>query len=107
MQSWYFHALPLLMWYTANVVSTDTSTYTVRNRSLFGTLVRLSLVIGVMAAIEFAFLTFPATPTSSIVLQLAHGVVLWHIRPPPRILAKNSSVAAGEPVVIVDNKKTI
>jgi len=38
-----------------------------------------------VAAIEYAFNVFPATPTSSAVLQVAHLVILVGIRPPEAI----------------------
>jgi len=40
--------------------------------------IRILLLVG----LEFAFLTFPATPTSSMVLQLVHLAILANIRPP-------------------------
>lgn len=92
MQSWYFHALPLLLWYPASGddfggggCGGDYST-----AAGFSTGRLLVVTLGVMAAVEWAFLTFPATPTSSAVLQVAHGIVLWHVRPPPRILLRVS-----------------
>jgi alpha-1,3-mannosyltransferase len=63
---WYFHALPFLLW-------------TKNNSNAYPLPLRLAL----MAAIEYAFLTFPATPTSSAVLQVAHAAILLRTSPPP------------------------
>jgi len=60
---WYFHGLPLLLW--------------------SGRTYPLAVRLALLGAIEFAFLTFPATPTSSAVLQLAHVAILLQTRPPP------------------------
>jgi alpha-1,3-mannosyltransferase len=57
--SWYFHALPYLLWTTLR-----------ESNARFA--VRVLLLVG----IEGAFLTFPATPTSSRVLQVCHLVIL-------------------------------
>jgi alpha-1,3-mannosyltransferase len=54
--SWYFAALPYLLW------RETTYPFPVR--------------IFLLAAIEYAFLTFPATALSSVVLQLAHWAIL-------------------------------
>jgi len=54
--SWYFPALPYLLW----------------RETSYPVTVRLLL----LACIEYAFLTFPATPTSSSVLQVAHWAIL-------------------------------
>ena len=48
-----------------------------------------------MAAIEFAFWIFPATPMSSAVLQLAHAAILFRIRPPTPILLEAESVSTN------------
>jgi hypothetical protein len=45
----------------------------------------LPLRVLLLAALEYAFLTFPATPTSSFVLQLTHLALLLQIRPPQQI----------------------
>jgi alpha-1,3-mannosyltransferase len=63
---WYFHALPFLLW-----TSNNNYAYPVPLR------------LAIMAAIEYAFLTFPATPTSSAVLQVAHAAILLRTSPPP------------------------
>jgi alpha-1,3-mannosyltransferase len=54
--SWYFSSLPLLLWRSTR----------------YPILVRICL----LGMIEYAFLTFPATPTSSMCLQLAHWLIL-------------------------------
>jgi alpha-1,3-mannosyltransferase len=63
--AWYFHSLPYLLW-----------------SSKYPLAVRLVLLAGV----EVAFLTFPATPWSSCVLQLCHLAILLQIRPPTEIV---------------------
>lgn len=60
--SWYFHMLPLLLWLTGS----------------YPLVMRISL----LGAIEYAFNVFPATPTSSAVLQVAHLLILLGIRSP-------------------------
>jgi alpha-1,3-mannosyltransferase len=54
--SWYFSSLPLLLW-----ISTSYPIW-----------IRIML----MGMIEYSFLTFPATPTSSVCLQIAHWTIL-------------------------------
>lgn len=54
--SWYFPALPYLLW----------------RETPYPIPVRILLLV----CIEYAFLTFPATPTSSSVLQVAHWAIL-------------------------------
>ena len=54
--SWYFHSLPYLLWRTKLPVA---------------------LRIVVLIAAEVAFNVFPATPSSSIMLQVAHVVLLF------------------------------
>lgn len=63
---WYFHTLPLLLW-----IST-------------GRILSIYVRLGIMGMIEYAFNVFPATPTSSAVLQAAHVAILLGIvlRPP-------------------------
>jgi alpha-1,3-mannosyltransferase len=65
---WYFHALPFLLWTNDK---NDKNAYPVPLR------------LAIMAAIEYAFLTFPATPTSSAILQVAHAAILLRTSPPP------------------------
>ena len=54
--SWYFHQLPLLLWSSP----------------------RLPLLVKLasLAAVEYAFNVYPATPASSAWLQVAHGATL-------------------------------
>lgn len=54
--SWYFSALPFLLWR--------------------GTPYPMPIRILLLVCIEYALLTFPATPTSSIILQIAHFSIL-------------------------------
>mmetsp|Transcript_32005 Transcript_32005/g.66814 ORF Transcript_32005/g.66814 Transcript_32005/m.66814 type:complete len:80 (+) Transcript_32005:53-292(+) len=42
--------------------------------------------IAVVLALEGAFLTFPASPTSSLALQVAHGVILLSIQTPKNVI---------------------
>jgi alpha-1,3-mannosyltransferase len=72
--SWYFHAVPYLLW-------------TASTRQPGNTLLKLLVCLALLAAIEVAFLTFPATPQSSAILQICHLLVLATIRP-PRIQAE-------------------
>ena len=60
--SWYFHALPFLLW--------------ISDRSWFWK--GLTLV-----GIEYAFNVFPATAASSAVLQLCHLIILWGLLKSP------------------------
>jgi len=54
--SWYFPSLPYLLWRE--------------------TPYPMPLRILLLGCVEYAFLTFPATPTSSAVLQIAHWIIL-------------------------------
>ena len=63
--AWYISSVPFLLWSSAACP--------------------LPLRVLLLGALEFAFLTFPATPISSMVLQAAHLVILLQIRPPNRI----------------------
>ena len=54
--SWYFPSLPFLLW----------------RETSYPVVVRLLL----LACVEYAFLTFPATASSSFILQIAHWVIL-------------------------------
>jgi alpha-1,3-mannosyltransferase len=63
--SWYFHALPLLLWISP--------TYPIGVRLLL------------LGMIEYSFNVFPATPVSSVVLQLAHLVTLIGLTPPQHL----------------------
>ena len=53
---WYFSALPFLLW----------------RETSYPLVMRLML----LGCIEYAFLTFPATPLSSAILQVAHWIIL-------------------------------
>ena len=53
--SWYFHSLPFLLWMTN---------------------VPVLMKIAIVGLIEYSFNVFPATFTSSLCLQLAHGTLL-------------------------------
>ncbi|KAG7354387.1 mannosyltransferase [Nitzschia inconspicua] len=70
--SWYFAALPFLLW--------QETTYPLPVRILL------------LAAIEYAFLTFPATPLSSAVLQITH----WAILIPCVLLLRKTSIPIQE-----------
>jgi len=54
--SWYFHALPLLLWLTK---------------------MPMMLRVIIVFMVEFAFNVFPATALSSAVIQLAHVITLF------------------------------
>jgi alpha-1,3-mannosyltransferase len=60
--AWYYHTVPYLLWTTVR-------------ESNVRLVVRLLLLWG----LEYAFLTFPATPTSSAVLQVCHLIILASI----------------------------
>jgi alpha-1,3-mannosyltransferase len=62
---WYFHSVPFLL---------------LRSQT-YPFLIRVSLV----AAIEYCFNVFPATSTSSALLQMAHLLILAGLGPPQRI----------------------
>ena len=66
--SWYFHALPYLLW--CHSTTTSSSSYPIWMR------------LGLLLSVEMAFLTFPAKPWSSALLQVAHLAILQQIRPP-------------------------
>jgi len=68
--SWYFHALPFLLW--CGTTSSTTKAF------VDPVVLRIILLV----AVESSFLTFPATPTSSAVLQMTHVAILFQIRPP-------------------------
>ncbi len=63
--SWYFHALPLFLWISP--------TYHVIPRVLL------------LGMVEYAFNVFPATPTSSALLQVAHLFLLIGIKTPQEL----------------------
>ena len=64
-QSWYFHSLPFLLYCNPRVP--------------------VLLVLLIVGVIESSFLTFPATPASSLALQICHFFILFSISPPPVI----------------------
>lgn len=68
--AWYFASLPYLLWSSS------------MNNSILTWAFRLLPLV----AVEVAFLTFPATPWSSAILQFSHLIVLLTIHPPPQIL---------------------
>jgi len=88
---WYFHALPYLLWsyYDDNFnkesghINDEPSTA----KAFSGALRVLIRRIAILMGIEYAFLTFPATPWSSAVLQICHFAVLvpcsGYFRGPP------------------------
>ena len=63
--SWYFHALPLLLWLSPT----------------FHVVFRIIL----LGIIEYAFNVFPATPTSSALLQVAHLLILLSLKAPQEL----------------------
>ena len=93
--SWYFHSLPFLLWCNSAKVhqrnQATTTTTTTTTITVGPIIYRLVLLV----AIEMAFLTFPATPTSAAVLQLAHAAVLVQIQPPNVLLLPEPSSAAS------------
>lgn len=112
--SWYFHALPYMLWCQTNATTRTTAaaaTTLTRASSLRGgggggddgmsssssfsypIVVRIALLL----AIEVAFLTFPATPFSSALLQVAHLAILLQIRPPDLLVPTNEEPVQGAP----------
>mmetsp|Transcript_50599 Transcript_50599/g.122101 ORF Transcript_50599/g.122101 Transcript_50599/m.122101 type:complete len:500 (+) Transcript_50599:94-1593(+) len=69
--SWYFSSLPMLLW-SGSVSSSTTTTTIASSYYSYPIWIRLCL----LGLIEYAFLTFPATPTSSMCLQVAHWMTL-------------------------------
>ena len=78
--SWYFPSLPYLLW--------RETPYPIGVRILL------------LGCIEYAFLTFPATPTSSSVLQIAHWIILI-----PCVLVTRSRSEESEKEEGIDSKK--
>lgn len=64
---WYFHSLPYLLLQQQEQVAYYS----------------ISIAVLLLVAIEMAFLTYPATPLSSALLQISHMAILSQIRPPP------------------------
>ena len=81
--AWYISSIPFLMW---------------------SGFYPMALRVLLLAGLEFAFLTFPATPTSSLVLQLTHIAVLLQIRAPKQIWEQG--MQAVEEVTASDDKKS-
>ena len=90
--SWYYHAIPFLLF--CNDIYNHTTNNNKKNgaaaasqkeqaqRNLYWSypiLIRIAIIV----CIELAFLTFPATPFSSFLLQISHLLILLQIRPPP------------------------
>ncbi|CAM9698971.1 unnamed protein product [Ascophyllum nodosum] len=67
--SWYYHTLPFLLWQTNYPV-----------------VVRLAVLVGT----EFAFNIFPATPASSVLLQVCHVVLFVGLLKAPVALTRPS-----------------
>lgn len=62
--SWYFHSIPFMLWVTDLPIPFKLST---------------------IVMVEYAFNVFPATPFSSAILQLGHGIILlalWFTKTP-------------------------
>ena len=80
---WYFHSLPFLLWCNSTIRIASTNSNKATSMMVVDSIPHRIILL---AAIEIAFLTFPATPTSSSVLQLAHMAVLLRIQPPPVLM---------------------
>mmetsp|Transcript_18443 Transcript_18443/g.27329 ORF Transcript_18443/g.27329 Transcript_18443/m.27329 type:complete len:452 (+) Transcript_18443:277-1632(+) len=85
--AWYFHSLPLLLW-TVSLPKYGDNTIV----SYLWVLLRN---LGLLVVIEYAFLTFPATPISSLLLQLAHYWILF-------LCIKTTTPSKGSFVMIDD-----
>ena len=78
--SWYYHAIPFLLF--CNDIYNETMDHkNARDKRVFS--YPIPIRIAIMICIEMAFLTFPATPYSSFMLQISHLLILLQIRPPP------------------------
>lgn len=86
--SWYFHALPYLLWCNSSNSTTPTAIRNEKQRFSYPFVVRIALLL----AIELSFLTFPATPLSSAILQLAHMAILVPVQPPDLFWIKDDPV---------------
>ena len=91
--SWYFHAVPYLLWFHDSTRTDNDNKENVAVKTL--PVSRLLVRIGILLGIETAFLTYPATAWSSALLQVCHLAVLWQIRPPKEIVERG----------MVDSKK--
>jgi alpha-1,3-mannosyltransferase len=67
--SWYFHSLPMMHWITTNLSGSSSK------------ITHLSLIISIISVfgVEYAFNVYPASETSSMVLQLCHVLLLLKI----------------------------
>lgn len=94
---WYFHSLPFLLGLclTDKLLQPPSSPSNNPSNNIQYTETRLPFVVSrvllglaALAALERSFLTFPATPASSLALQVAHLYILMAIlrQPPDRIL---------------------
>ncbi|CAB9511920.1 Lethal(2)neighbour of Tid protein [Seminavis robusta] len=79
--AWYFSSVPFLLW-----SGTGSGFFH------YPMPIRILLVVG----LEYAFLTFPATPTSSKVLQLVHLAILLQIRPPKQMWERQQQHAIAD-----------
>jgi alpha-1,3-mannosyltransferase len=77
---WYFSSLPLLLWQQGT------------GRPGTSTCYPLILRLICLASVEYAFLTFPATPVSSLVLQMAH----WSILIPHLVMVGTGSLTTSQ-----------
>jgi alpha-1,3-mannosyltransferase len=80
--SWYFHALPFLL-ICPRIHSSLQPTQSMTPWWMVRAIV-------ILVAVEIAYLTFPATPVSSAMLQIAHFAILIQIGPPEMVLAETS-----------------
>jgi alpha-1,3-mannosyltransferase len=85
--SWYFHGLPFLL-LCRYIPSSLQPTLVLSTKFMVPWWMIRAIVI--FTTIEIAYLTFPATPVSSAMLQLAHLAILIQIRPPGQVLVEAS-----------------
>jgi alpha-1,3-mannosyltransferase len=93
--TWYFHSIPFLLLcrYLHTTIHPPPTVSTVAVSSVptyivpeWHSMILIVYVIAVFAAIESAYLVFPATYMSSVILQLAHFIILVQIRPPKNVV---------------------
>lgn len=111
--SWYYHAIPFLLF--CNDIYNDTSPSSstsqqqqklqIKARTTYWTY-PIILRIGIIVSIEMAFLTFPATPYSSLMLQIAHVLIILQIRPPPYHLFLCHTANDDNDIIDVDSNET-
>lgn len=67
--SWYFHSLPMMHWIATNLNASSSK------------VTHLSLIISIISifGVEYAFNVYPATETSSILLQFCHALLLLKV----------------------------